>query len=269
MRPFPDVIRVEPYGGNCNLACRHCPTGVHGGKRGLLHFDKFVQIFDSLPAVPRVMVFYHGSEPLLNKELEKMVAYAKEKGVKKTVLNTNAVRLRAIPGLDEMRVSFDGISPEENDFVRVGSNFEKHAPVVKELAKTQKIVIYNAQVNGGEAWQAPQYLTDYFGDLVEYRGVSMRLWADQADIFNGGTYVSRPTGTNFCENLFETFTILSDGTVPKCCEDLQGDYLYGNVFQNSPAEIWERMEGIRNRFENKDYPDACATCWVVAGRYAV
>lgn len=268
MRPFPDVVRIEPYGGNCNLKCRHCPTGVNGGNRGLLKFDKFVQMFDSLPFVPRVLVLYHGSEPLINRDLEKMIAYAKEKGVKKTVLNTNAVKLRPLPGLDEMRVSFDGNSPEENDHIRIGSNFLKHAPKVLEIAQQQKVVIYNAQITGGDNNPKPaKYLTDYFGDSVEYRTIAVRLWADQENPFDGRETAFEPTHTNYCENLFETFTILSDGSVPKCCEDLAGDYLYGNVFQNSAVEIWERMEGIRERFAKKDYPDTCAKCWVVAGRY--
>jgi radical SAM protein with 4Fe4S-binding SPASM domain len=267
MRPFPDVVRIEPYGGNCNLRCRHCPTGVLGGKRGLLHYDDFVRIFDSLPFVPRVLVLYHGSEPLLNKGLEDMIAYAKHRGVKKTVLNTNAARLRPLPLLDEMRVSFDGMSAQENDFIRVNSDFEKHAPAVREVARKQKVVIYNAQVSGGEVTEAAPYLKEFFGDLVEYRTIPVRLWSDQSDLFNGGEVVEKPTHTNYCENLFETFTILSDGTVPKCCEDLRGDYLYGNVFEETPLTIWEKMEDIRERFAKKDYPDACAKCWVVAGRY--
>lgn len=262
------MIRIEPYGGNCNLKCRHCPTGVNGGNRGLLSYENFVKMFDSLPSVPRVLVLYHGSEPLINRDIEKMIAYAKERGVSKTVLNTNAVRLRPLPGLDEMRVSFDGNSPEENDHIRIGSNFRKHAPAVLEVAKKQKVVIYNAQITGGDNNPPPaQYLVDTFGDAVEYRTIAVRLWADQVNPFDDRETAFAPTGTNYCENLFETFTILSDGTVPKCCEDLAGDYLYGNVFQNSPAELWERMEGIREQFAQKDYPDACAKCWVVAGRY--
>lgn len=264
-RPFPDVVRLEPYGGNCNLRCRHCPTGVNGGRRGLMKFSTFVTLFNRLPHVPRVAVFYHSSEPLINKELELMLEYAKGKGVQKTVLNTNALLLRPLPHLDEMRVSFDGTSPAENDSIRLGANFKQQAPKVLELAQRQKIVIYNAQITAGEKPDPALYLTEYFGDSVEYRTVPMRLWADQdksiADV------AEKPTGVRYCENLFETFTILSDGTVPKCCEDLQGDFLYGNALKEMPIDIWNRMERIREDFAKGNYPDLCAKCWVVGGRY--
>lgn len=268
MRPFPDVVRIEPYGGNCNFKCRHCPTGLNGGRRGLMSFETFKTVFDRLPFVPRVLVLYHSSEPLINRHIDEMLAYAKEKGVKKTVLNTNAALIRRMPDLDEMRVSFDGTSPEENDYIRVGSNFKQHAPKVKALAEEgQNIVIYNAQATGGEDPIPAQYLKDFFGDLVEYRTVPMRLWADQEHSLEGHGLELKPTGVTYCENLFETFTILSDGTVPKCCEDLQGDFLYGNALKEMPLVIWERMEHIREQFSKGDYPDMCSKCWVVAGRY--
>ena len=215
----------------------------------------------------RVLVLYHGSEPTINRDLEKMLVYAKGRGVKKTVLNTNAVKLRELPGLDEMRVSFDGTTAEENNRIRVGSDFEKHAVRVLEIAQAQKVVIYNAQVTGGKNPTPAKYLTDYFGESVEYRTIAIRLWSDQDKASGGNDYDEHPTGTNYCQNLFETFTILSDGTVPKCCEDLAGEYIYGNVNEDTPLRIWERMEGIREQFSQRFYPDKCAKCWVVAGRF--
>lgn len=272
MNPFPNVVRIEPYGGNCNLTCRHCPTGLSGGRRGLMSHETFVTILDRLPAVPRVMVFYHSSEPFINRHLDAMVATAKERGVAKTVLNTNGLMAKLLPALDEMRVSFDGTSPEENDFIRRGSRFADVAPKIRALAEAgQRIVIYNGQVNGGarDVLAAP-YLREYFGDLVTYRVEPIRLWAEQDRALEGYEVASaRPAvAPRFCSNLFDTFTILADGTVPKCCEDLQGDFLYGNVLKELPLTIWERMERLRVDFAQGRYPDLCASCWVVAGRYA-
>lgn len=265
MRPFPDVVRIEPA-GRCNFRCRHCPIE---NLRGLLSFEQFKDIFDHLPFVPRVLVLYHGGESLLNKELEAMLAYAKEHGVSKTVLNTNASLARRLVDLDEMRVSFDGESPEENNYIRVGSNFSKHAIKVKALAEQgQKIVIYNARVTAGEAKSgAADYLMNFFGDLVTYRTEPMRLWASQDKPLEGHQVAFKPTGATFCSNLFDTFTVLANGDVPKCCEDLNGEDIYGNVFQESPQTIWNRMEEVRENFERKRYPKQCQTCWVVAGRY--
>lgn len=273
MRRFPDVVRIEPA-GICNLKCTHCPIGVEGGHRRILKLDEFIRYFDALPEVPRVMVFYHGGEPLLNKDLEWMILYAKNKGVQHTVFNSNVALLTekrgvtlGMAGLDEMRVSFDGENPQENDAIRVGSHFGEHAPVVRQVAlgkvRPKKMTIYNARHGTDEP--AP-YLKEFFaGCPVEFRGEKIREWARlESD-------VSDPParkGVDFCSNLFETFTILSDGSVVMCCEDLQADDIVGNVNEERPQAIWTRMEERRRGFAIQQYPKLCQSCWVVTGRFA-
>ena len=262
---FPQVVRIESA-GYCNFKCRHCPVGIHGNNRPLMSLETFKQIFDSLPRLPKTLVFYHGGEPLLNKELESMVRYAKDKGVKWTVFNSNASLLtleRAQKlkdaGLDEMRVSFDGSSPEENNRIRKGSNFNKHAPIVKRAAVEigLTVTIYNVKFDGDP--KTAKYLRDYFGNDVRYRTEIARVWAHEDKD-------SQPqTGVTFCESLMQTFSILSNGDVVTCCEDLLADYVYGNVLEESPLTIWNRMEDLRNRFANKDYPELCKHCWIVTG----
>jgi radical SAM protein with 4Fe4S-binding SPASM domain len=260
MRPFPDVVRIEPA-GICNFRCTHCPVGREGGKRGILSFANFVRIFDGLPAVPRVLVLYHGGEPLLNRELELMISYAKDNGVSKIVFNTNASLIsdkRDLSKVDELRVSFDGDSQQENDSIRVNSAFHKHAANVRRLSYSTKrpkvIKIYNARHGTNEA--AP-YLLDYFRNCeVIFEGIKIRKWARTSN------EPKETNGVTSCSNLFDTFTILSDGSVPMCCEDLQGDAIVGNIFQNSAYELWEGMEELRKNFAAKKYPRLCQSCWV-------
>lgn len=261
---FPEVVRIEPS-GRCNFKCRHCKIK---NLRGLLTYAQFYQIFNRLPAVPRVLVLYHGGEALLNSDLEYMLGHAKMRGVSKTVLNTNASLARRLPYLDEMRVSFDGDTAEENDYIRVGSNFAKHAAKVKALAEAgQNIVIYNTQATGGEKPATPAYLKDYFGDLVAYRTDPMRVWAESVKTPKGYRVIERPQQPTHCQALFETFSILANGDVVQCCEDLNGDVIYGNVFQSRPLEIWRSMSKIRDDFARQEYSEMCKTCWVVAGRW--
>jgi radical SAM protein with 4Fe4S-binding SPASM domain len=210
-------------------------------------------------------VLYHAGESLLNRELERMIAFANGIGVERVVFNTNAGRLsgRDLSGVDELRVSFDGDSPEENDAIRVGAHFEHDARLVKSLALSDirpiTIKVYNAR-HGTD--QPAEYLRQYFADCpgMEFEGVKIRTWARV-------TNEPKPAKDNvtFCSNLFETFTILSNGNVPMCCEDLRGDTIIGNVEGAEPWEIWQRMEALREAFERKEYPALCRSCWVVTG----
>lgn len=265
MRNFPDVVRIEPA-GVCNFKCVHCPIGREGGHRVILKYEKFVEYFDALPFVPRVLVLYHGGEPLLNKNLEKMIAYAKNKGVSKIVFNTNASLLtekRDLSLVDELRVSFDGDSAAQNDHIRVNSLFAFDSQKVRELALSDKrprtIKIYNARKETNEP---ANYLLDYFKDCpnVIFEGIKIRQWARIKN-----EPLPAREGVTHCIALMETFTILSNGDVPMCCEDLQGDDIIGNVNQNSPTELWQRMEARRLAFARKEYPRLCQSCFVVTG----
>ena len=261
---FPKVIRIESA-GRCNFGCTHCPVGIHKNTRPIMTIGVFRQIFDRLPSIPNVLVLYHGGEPLLNPDLESLVAYAKNAGVKRVVFNTNASLLtvdRAVrlanAGLDEMRVSFDGSSPEENDKIRRGSNFYKHAPIVKQAAQLLNVVIYNIKFDGEPS--PAIYLTEYFGNTVKYRTDLARVWAHEDK-------ESQPTtGATYCTELSEKMSILSNGDAVTCCEDLMGDYIYGNVLEETPLDVWNKMQTLRDNFEKKDYPELCKHCYIVTGK---
>lgn len=260
---FPDVVRIEPA-GSCNFRCTHCPVGREGGKRGILTYGAFVSIMNILPLVPRVLVLYHGGEPFLNREIFQMLAYAKSVGVEKTVLNTNASLINStmdFSDLDEMRVSFDGESAQDNNDIRRNGRFAVQGLSIRNISvsikRPKEIVIYNIRKGTDEP---AEYLKEYFrGYPVKFRGGQMREWAR----------VNSPekpnNGARYCRNLFETFTVLADGSVPMCCEDLLGEQIQGNVFTHTPLEIWNNMQTLRDNFAKGNHPQLCKSCWVLTG----
>jgi hypothetical protein len=235
--PFPDVVRIEPA-GFCNFHCHHCPVGREGGRRGVLSYDEFKILFDRLPLIPRVLVLYHGGEPLLNPFIEDMIQYSKDKGVCKLVMNTN------------------GNSPEQNDAIREGGEFKWSARRVRALAQSNKrpkqITIYNITKTGRVA----DYLLDFFaGYSVSFRSDKLKHWPRLGDEIDAGT------GITYCPDLWETFTILADGSVTLCCEDLLGEAARWNAFDDHPLQIWGEMQVIRDAFEVGNYPEFCKGCW--------
>lgn len=144
---FPDVIRIEVC-GKCNFKCIHCPTGTQPNLRGILTrdmFSKIVSQFTTANFVPRVVVLYHGGEPLLNKDLAEFIRTLKELGVTKTVITTNASLLNEqlaeeliLAGLDEMKVSFDGESANENDVIRNNGDFNNNAANIINFLELRK-----------------------------------------------------------------------------------------------------------------------------------
>jgi radical SAM protein with 4Fe4S-binding SPASM domain len=296
---LPDVWRVEPV-GHCNFGCIHCPTGIDPNKRRLLKPAAFQRIVDQMlaePKVPRVVVLYHGGEPLLNKHVPAYVRQLKQLGVQKTVFTTNAslmteavARQLILAGLDEIKVSFDGDSPEENNAIRVNGNFLENAGNVRRLLELRRelgvpnprVIVSNVRICNQETLQSlrgmylpapPDYLTDFFRDHLDdmrFQSLPAMVWPGYQKMqMKTRELALPPSGVDYCGALFETMTILSTGDVVACCYDLPGEVVFGNVFERPLREIWysDRYQAFRDRFRARDYPDLCKRCLVVRPRY--
>jgi len=115
----------------CNLRCRTCPQFFGMAER--LHdltWDRFLAITEQLPSLRRVVM--HGiGEPLLNRDLGRMIRHLKARSVY-VLFNSNGLLLRgqkaldlAISGLDELRVSIDGGSAATYQAVRGVDGFDR------------------------------------------------------------------------------------------------------------------------------------------------
>jgi radical SAM protein with 4Fe4S-binding SPASM domain len=128
---------------HCNLLCETCPrTFVTYEKPQTLAWEDFLYIIEQFPEMERAIL--HGiGEPLLNKDLPRMIARLKTRNV--TVLfNTNATLLsdewaRKLidAGLDELRVSVDGADPKTYARIRGAPLFHKVVANLKRFVEIQ------------------------------------------------------------------------------------------------------------------------------------
>jgi radical SAM protein with 4Fe4S-binding SPASM domain len=109
---------------HCNLLCETCPrTFTTAEEPKTLAWDDFLRIADQFPKMERAVL--HGiGEPLINKDLPRMIAHLKARQVY-VLFNTNATLLTADwsrrlieSGLDEMRCSIDGADPKTYAAIR-------------------------------------------------------------------------------------------------------------------------------------------------------
>lgn len=115
--PLPREVYFEVT-NRCNLLCETCPRTFFDLEPAAdLSVDRMIEIADQLPNLERVIL--HGvGEPLLNRELPTMIAYASGRGAR-VIFNTNGTLLNerrgdAITeaGLHDLRVSLDAATPE-------------------------------------------------------------------------------------------------------------------------------------------------------------
>ncbi len=134
---LPRSIYIEPT-SRCNELCQQCPRTLLSREDDRdLSFDNFRYIVDQFPVLERVVL--HGlGEPLLNKDLPRMISYLKARGTQSpgprpyVLFNSNGILLNAKrgqalidAGLDEYRLSMDGATREMYAHVRGVDAFDK------------------------------------------------------------------------------------------------------------------------------------------------
>ncbi len=140
---LPRSIYIEPT-SRCNEFCQQCPRTLLSREDDRdLSYDNFRYIVDQFPVLERVVL--HGlGEPLLNKDLPRMIRYLKERGTY-VLFNSNGILLtekrgQALidAGLDEYRLSMDGATRETYAHVRGVDAFEKIWRNVRSFMHMQK-----------------------------------------------------------------------------------------------------------------------------------
>jgi radical SAM protein with 4Fe4S-binding SPASM domain len=112
----------------CNLLCTTCPrTYEELEPPADMSWQLFCSIVDQIPNLSRAVL--HGvGEPMLVKNLPRMVRYLKDRGTdvlfntNGTVLNERNGRALIEAGLDELRISFDAANAESYKAIR-GKNY--------------------------------------------------------------------------------------------------------------------------------------------------
>ncbi len=137
----PREVYIEPT-NRCNELCQTCPrTFFQREPEADLDFEKFVRILDQFPSLDRVVL--HGvGEPLLARDLPRMVAEANRRGAR-VLFNTNAIALHrrlatqlVDAGLDELRVSMDAADRETYRAIRGVDAY------VKAMRRTEDFCAY-------------------------------------------------------------------------------------------------------------------------------
>jgi MoaA/NifB/PqqE/SkfB family radical SAM enzyme len=128
----------------CNLLCTTCPrTYEELEPPADMSWDLFTSIVDQVDGLARAVL--HGvGEPMLVKNLPRMVRYLKDRGTyvlfntNGTVLNEKNGRALIAAGLDELRVSFDAANAESYRAIRGKNYFNRILKNVRAFRELQE-----------------------------------------------------------------------------------------------------------------------------------
>lgn len=292
---LPVSITIEPT-NICNLRCPVCETGANrlGRKPRMMGYEEFVQIINKVgPGANHAMLYYMG-EPFLNKEVYRMIRYARDMGL--YVMSCTNGDVVDPEGLYESRinlVSFQigGVTQQTHSAYRVNSSLSK---VVENVSRYLEIIRLRGRKptehevelgfivmrhNEGEVQEflrmageigvdrknviSPCVRTPQQGQ--DFLPQSNSFWIYDRERFDREGYLAprKLFPKNSCPWLYYSITIQVDGSVVPCCRDPHGNHILGNLLEQSLEEIWNgpKLREFRKAiFSNQASVDICELC---------
>ena len=230
---------------HCNANCIMCPRDKHDRAHGIMDQSAYERSIDEVTALGATQVVLTGfGEPMLDKQLENKIAYAKSKGLR-TYIITNGSALtekRAYlllqAGLDEMRVSFYGMGADTYNAVMRGLEYDK---TVKCLM--QFLAIRDALNIPCKVMLSYLVLPENEKDTETFKA----FWEPKVDFIEIWKPHNFGDGKDFRQRIGIKKTcgrpdngplqIQWDGTVIPCCYDYNNQIQLGNAFEDSIPDI--------------------------------
>jgi radical SAM protein with 4Fe4S-binding SPASM domain len=276
----PRKIAVE-VSSFCNLRCIHCAHGASpdgtvrmNRSQSMMDFDLFKKVMDEASEFKNStkIIFALMGEPLLNKRLPDMVAYAHSKGLW-TQVNTNCTLLSREKGealidagLDFIYLSLDGITKETYERIRVRSDFDK---VINNILSFLELRFEKGAENmivhvgmTGEIINRSELdiFVEEFSKLPINAVYSPLLfnWNGAIEWVNpelNTLQVESSANYPVCNSSYDICGIQSNGDFIPCIYDHEGKYVSGNVRDHTIMELWnnERTQTFRKSINNRKY----------------
>jgi radical SAM protein with 4Fe4S-binding SPASM domain len=293
---YPYWLTIDPT-NFCTLRCPFCPTGQHRNSRtkAMLSLQAFNNVLSELGPYLIHIDFCNWGEPLLNKDIYKMIKFAKEFNIDTKVdsnfnyFNEKDAQDMVLSGLDRLIVSIDGASQETYSKYRVGGDFRKVMSNLKLLIEKRK------QLNRTNPYISWQFLVFRHNEheIEEARKMAADLGIDSIGFtkaFIGDKdwiplneeyshYKKEEIKDNestsghfksceekFCNWPWEAIAINPEGSVSACCsvEDEKDDF--GNIFRDPFKDIWnndkykQARRFIKDKIKEKTYDNICVGC---------
>lgn len=246
---YPPTIAVEPVNA-CNLRCLMCPYGSTQGDRKVvrLTLESFAKLVDQVRGKVRVFGIGGSGEPLLHRDIARMIAYAKSRGVL-TRLTTNAQLLTAElsaqllkAGLDQLRISIDGATAETYEAIRQGASF------ARLMENLEALRLAREAAKSASGTRVVIHTVLQRANLDEFRRFkpTFARFADRLTITLPCTYGEKDVGYAplpmvepcECKMLWGVLSVLSNGDVSICCNNHYARSIVGNAFEENVLLIW-------------------------------
>ncbi len=288
----PYVLQFFPVYA-CNFVCKYCHFSIEKSERcfvsdcTFMDMDLYRKCIDDISGFPekiRTLRFVGMGEPLLHRDIDRMVAYARERGVANRVeilsngsLLTHDLSDRLIAaGLDRLVISLQGTSAGKyREIAGVDMDFSRFVEQIGYFIRSKKsthvhLKIVDIALDGDD--DRRRYF-DVFGDICDTIGIETAV-----PIYPGVEYNAALSGqdaktqfgtevvkTKICPQPFFTLQINPDAKVVGCYSVTYPEIL-GHADVENVIDIWNGAK--YNRFRRRmlggkeTVCDVCRDCGI-------
>lgn len=286
----PYLVQVFPVYG-CNFKCGYCIHSVDKSKRGyvseqtIMDYKLYQKCIDDLCGFPdkiKMLRFAGTGEPLLHKDIIKMVDYAVKKQVAASIdivtngalLNPKLSKALINSGLTRLRISIQGVNAKKyKQTTGIEFDFEKFIKNLTYLYENKgKTQIYIKIIDCALDNEDDKKFFEIFGDLCDVIAIENVIPAasqiDYAKI-TGNKNINLTqnrtdiTEVEICSQPFYLMQINPDGNIVPCCA-METTYIAGNCKNQNLIEIWngKKFEDFRkdHLMKQKSIYSVCRKC---------
>jgi radical SAM protein with 4Fe4S-binding SPASM domain len=271
---------VLESGNVCNLKCPLCPTPFREDTtpKGMLSFENAKRILDQFPALIHLNLSLWG-EPFLNKDIFKIIKYAKSKSIEVLVqsnlniFNETMAENLINSRLDILQISLDGASQESyekyrvsGDFARVIKNIEMIRGLQEKLNNRGTRIIWKMVVNKfnehekqlAKSWAEKLGVEFMVVEIYTPRHLTEE-WKPREKLSD--SYHVHTDIMESCYSLWQVATVNFNGDVIPCCSEFSRKDAIGNLFEEPFSKIWNNNKYRDLRKQNKKNLN-CSACHV-------
>lgn len=290
----PLKVHVDPASG-CNFKCFFCPQSepeslkISGVPSGVMKIDLFKKLIDDFYLVNykiSELVLGNYGEPLINKNISEMVAYAKNSSLFREISIITNIDLMTpelaeklvLAGLDKIRISIEALSTQKyKETTGVDVDFDN---IVRKVS-----YIYEASVRNNNKTFVYVKILDIdlkpadkrkFFEIFTPISHSISIEnlmpvTEKAVTFiknnqKGMTGTPLARGRKVCPAPFYTLSVHVNGDVGVCCSDWYHKATVGSIKTNSIIDIWNghlfskfRVDQLKNSWYNLEACEGCTT----------
>ena len=256
------LLRIEST-NHCNFKCTFCPHPQMKREKLFIDEDIYYKIIDQASKLGfKKLDLRNFGEPILDKRIPRFAKYAYDKGIDKIYIHTNGYGLSVKKlnewgsnGICDVNISlspkreFSQTRPNVN-VDRLFSSIEK---VMKSDSEWKHILSIDYIKTGESTKEEEKEFLDWLDSLSLPKRIDIQLhnWAE--GVSNTHSH---------CHRLWTSFTILSNGDVPLCCLDYEGNIVFGNIFNESILEIInnKKYQEVRQNHLDGLFLEKCSKC---------